>query len=145
MRFLDANVFVYAYYRPRRELGLAERAMKEKAKAILRGIDGGGESVITTVVHLSEVSNILKHGMTPGDLAAFVQGLLMADNVVVEGVGRDLYLSATDLGRELELDPNDALAVEVMRLNGVEEIYTFDHDFDGVQGIIRLPVSGLDS
>jgi len=91
------------------------------------------------------VSNILKHGMTPGDLAAFVQGLLMADNVVVEGVGKDLYLSATDLGRELELDPNDALAVEVMRLNGVEEIYTFDHDFDGVQGIIRLPVSGLDS
>ncbi len=91
------------------------------------------------------MSNILKHGMTPGDLAAFVQGLLMADNVVVEGVGKDLYLSATDLGRELELDPNDALAVEVMRLNGVEEIYTFDHDFDGVQGIIRLPVSGLDS
>jgi len=143
MRFLDANVFIYAYYRPRRELGVTEREMKEKAKAILRGIDEGGESVITTVVHLSEVSNILKHGMAPGDLAAFVQGLLMVDNVVIEGVDRALYLSATDLGRELELDPNDALAVEVMRLNGVEEIYTFDHDF-GVQGITRLPASGLD-
>ena len=141
MRFLDANVFVYAYYRPRRELGAAEREMKEKAKAILKGIDGREERVVTTVVHLSEMSNILKHGMAPGALAAFVQGLLMADNVVVEGVGRDLYLSAADLGRELELDPNDALAVEVMRLNGVEEIYTFDHDFDGVQGIKRLPAS----
>jgi predicted nucleic acid-binding protein len=142
MRFLDANVFVYAYYRPRRELSVAEREIKAKAKAILRGIDEGGESVLTTVVHLSIVSNILKHGMAPGDLAEFVQGLLMADNIVVEGVGRDLNLSATDLGRELDLDPNDALAVEVMRLNGVEEIYTFDHDFDGVQGIVRLPASG---
>ena len=114
MRFLDANVFVYAYYRPRRELSAAERKMKEEAKAILKGIDEGEDRVITTVVHLSEMSNILKHGMAPGDLAAFVQGLLMADNVVVEGVGRDLYLSAADLGGELELDPNDALAVELL-------------------------------
>jgi len=29
MRFLGANVFVYAYYRPRRELGDMEREMKE--------------------------------------------------------------------------------------------------------------------
>ena len=141
MRFLDANVFVYAYYRPRRELGDKETEMKEEAKAILKRINEGEERVITTVVHVSEMSNILKHGMAPGDLAAFVQGLLMADNIVVEGVSRDLYLSATDLGRELELDPNDALAVELMRLNGVEEIYTFDHGFDGVQGVRRLPAS----
>ena len=118
-----------------------EKEMKDEAKAILRRINEGDERVITTVVHVSEMSNILKHGMAPGDLAAFVQGLPMADNIVVEGVGRDLYLSATDLGRELELDPNDALAVELMRLNGVEEIYTFDQGFDGVQGVKRLPAS----
>jgi len=141
MRFLDANVFVYAYYRPRRELGETEKEMKEKAKTILKRINEGEERVITTVVHISEMSNILKHGMAPGDLALFVQELLMADNVVVKGVSRDLYLSATDLGRELDLDPNDALAVELMRLNGVEEIYTFDHDFDSVQGVKRLPAS----
>ena len=31
------------------------------------------------------------------------------------------------------------LTVDVMRSNGVREIYSFDEDFDRVEGIVRLP------
>jgi predicted nucleic acid-binding protein len=40
---------------------------------------------------------------------------------------------------ELGLDPNDCLAVRVMRENEVDEIYTFDKGFERVRGITRLP------
>jgi predicted nucleic acid-binding protein len=31
------------------------------------------------------------------------------------------------------------LAVDIMRLNNVTEIFTFDEDFDRVEGITRTP------
>jgi len=137
MRFLDANVFIYAYYRPGRRLSEEERKLKEAAKGILRRINEG-ERVITTIVHLSEVANILKRGLKPGELAELLIGLLMRDNIEVEDVDRELYLLALELSQELELDPNDALAIEVMRRRGIREIYTFDKDFDKIGEIIRV-------
>jgi len=75
MRFLDANVFIYAYYKPKRELTEEQKIMKEKAKEIIRKINDGEEEVITTVVHLSEVCNILKRAMKLHDLQTFLIGL----------------------------------------------------------------------
>jgi len=59
--------------------------------------------------------------------------------VQICGVSREAYFAATELGDDLKLDPNDALAVDAMRLNGIREIYSFDEDFDKVEGISRLP------
>ncbi|MHC1568149.1 MAG: type II toxin-antitoxin system VapC family toxin [Candidatus Syntropharchaeia archaeon] len=39
---------------------------------------------------------------------------------------------------ELGIDPNDCLAVEVMRKEGISEIYSFDRGFDRVSGIRRI-------
>jgi predicted nucleic acid-binding protein len=36
------------------------------------------------------------------------------------------------------MDPNDALAVGAMSQHGISEIYSFDRDFDGVEGITRM-------
>jgi predicted nucleic acid-binding protein len=51
----------------------------------------------------------------------------------------EAYFAATELGEELKLDPNDALAVDVMRSNTIKEIYSSDEDFDKVERIKRLP------
>jgi len=139
MRFLDANVFIYAYYRSRKQLTQKEKEMKEHAKRIIGDVSQGKEEVITTVVHLSEVVNILKQGMLPEQLTGFIFGLFMLDNVKIHGVSREAYFAATELGDDLKLDPNDALAVDVMRLNNISEIYSFDEDFDQIEGISRLP------
>jgi predicted nucleic acid-binding protein len=113
--------------------------MKEQAKRIIADVSQGREQVLMTVVHLSEVVNILKHGMPLERLTRLVRGLFMLDNVKIHGVTREAYFAATELGDDLKLEANDALAIDVMRLNSVTEIYTFDEDFDQVEGILRLP------
>jgi hypothetical protein len=138
MRFLDSNIFIYAYYRPSRALRDREMVMKEASKRILKAVNEGEEKVLTTVVHLSEVANILGRRIGLSELTDLFLGLFMLDNVAIEDVSRDLYFSAIDLGQELGLDPNDALAVEAMRRNEIDEIYSFDADFDKVKGIKRI-------
>ncbi|MEA2074580.1 MAG: type II toxin-antitoxin system VapC family toxin [Euryarchaeota archaeon] len=138
MRFLDANVFIYAYYKPTRELTEKQKQMKERSKEIIRKLNEG-EKVITTVVHLSEVSNILKRALSLDDLYSLLIGLYSQDNVRIVDVTKDDYLGAIEMMSELKMDPNDCLAVDMMRCEDINEIYTFDRGFDGVAGIIRVP------
>jgi predicted nucleic acid-binding protein len=63
----------------------------------------------------------------------------MLENVRILGVSAESYFAATELGEELKLEVNDALAVDVMRQNDMEEIYTFDERFEQIDGIKRLP------
>ena len=139
MRFLDANIFVYAYYKPKKRLNEKESMMKEQAKKIIINVSEGKEYVTLTVVHISEAVNILKHGMPQDQLTSIIRGLFMRDNVGIIDVTRDSYLAATELGEDLKLEPNDALAIDVMRQNGITEIYSFDEHFNEVDGITRLP------
>jgi predicted nucleic acid-binding protein len=140
MRFLDANVFIYAYYKPKKQLTLKEKQMKEHAKKIISYVSQGKEQVTTTVVHVSEIVNILKHGLPPDQLIPIIRGLFMLDNVKIVGVTREAYFAATELGDDLKLEVNDALAVDIMRQNGIKEMYSFDEDFDRIEGIARLPM-----
>ncbi len=139
MKFLDANIFIYAYYKPKKQLTAKEKQMKESSKDILTNVSQGKEEVVTTVVHLSEVVNILKYRMPVELLSSFIQGLFMLENVKIRGVSTDEYFAATELGKDLKLEANDALAVDVMRQINIEEIYSFDEHFDNIEGIVRLP------
>ena len=139
MRFLDANIFIYAYYKPKKQLSEKENRMKEQAQKIITNVSEGKEDIIITVVHISEVVNILKHGMPQDQLIAIIRGLFMLDNVKIAGVNKDTYFAATELGEDLKLEPNDALAVDIMRQNGIAEIYSFDEHFNQIDGITRLP------
>ena len=139
MRFLDANIFVYAYYKPKKQLSEKENQMKEHAKKIIRNVSKGKEDIMITVVHVSEVANILKHGMPQDQLTTIIRGLFMLDNVKIMDVTKDAYFAATELGEDLKLEPNDALAVDMMRQNDIAEIYSFDEHFNQIDGITRLP------
>jgi len=139
LRFLDANIFIYAYYRPKAKLDPRQKKMKASSKKIIEGINNGVEEVTTSVVHLSEVSNILKRSLSPSELASLIQTLYSLDNVLVADVTAGDYLIAAEMGGELDLDPNDALAVHLMQENDITEIYSFDEGFEKVEGITRLP------
>jgi predicted nucleic acid-binding protein len=139
MRFLDANIFIYAYYKPKKQLTQREKQMKEQAKQIISNVSQGKEEVTMTVVHLSEIVNILKHGMPLNQLTKIIRGIFMLDNIKIHDVTREAYFAAAELGEDLRLEANDALAVDVMRMNNIEEIYSFDEDFDQIEVISRLP------
>jgi uncharacterized protein len=139
MRFLDANIFIYAYYKPKKQLTEKEHQMKQLAKTIISNISKGREDVMITVVHVSEAANILKHGMPQDQLTTIIRGLFMLDNIKIMDVTKDAYFAATELGEDLKLEPNDALAVDMMRQNDIAEIYSFDEHFNQIDGITRLP------
>ena len=86
MKFLDANIFIYAYYKPKKQLSEKENQMKEQAQKIISNVSKGKEDMMITVVHISEVVNILKHGMPQDQLIVIIRGLFMLDNVKIADV-----------------------------------------------------------
>ena len=69
-----------------------------------------------------------------------ILGLFMLDNVKIIDVTKDAYFQAVALGNDFKLEPNDALAVDIMQQNNVSEIYSFDEHFNNVNGITMLPM-----
>ena len=98
-----------------------------------------GEEVVTSVVHLSEVVNILKRAISLVDLNDIIFTLFSMPNIEVVEVTKNDYLHAVSVAKELMLDPNDALAVVIMEEKGVREIYSFDSDFNKIESMKRLP------
>ena len=114
MRFLDSSVFLHAYLKPRRKLKPIEEKIKVKAKEIIKKVNSGEEEVYMTVVHLSEVVNIIESHI----------GLLES----ISSISRKHYVSI-----------NDALAYVKMKENGIDEIYSFNKHFKNLPGIKVLP------
>ncbi len=129
MRFVDANVFIYAILTPRRALSDRELEIKRRAKAILTRINEG-EEALTTVVHLSEVANVLEDYAGTRLAAAFIRDVLSRENIVVEAVSASDYLASSLLALEKGVSVNDALAYVVMMKRNIHEIYTFDKHFE---------------
>jgi predicted nucleic acid-binding protein len=116
------------------------RSHERPSKKIVSNISQGKEQVTTTVVHLSEIVNILKNGMPQDQLTQIILGLFMLNNVRIMDVTKDEYFAGAELGEDLKLEPNDALAVDIMRQNEIAEIFTFDEHFINIAGIIKLPI-----
>jgi predicted nucleic acid-binding protein len=90
-------------------------------------------------VHISDIVNILKNGLAQDQLTQIILGLFMLNYVKITDVTKDAYFAAAELDLDLKLEPNDALAVDIMRENEIAEIYTFDEHFNKIDGIIKLP------
>ncbi len=140
VRFLDANVFIYAFYKPRRrKLDPTAIAMKLLAKEIIRRISRGYEKVVTSIIHVSEVCNIVKQSLSVGEVAGLASSIITTKQIEVLDVTVELYRNAIAVGINYGLEPNDALAVLLMKQLGMKEIYTFDKDFDKVEWLTRYP------
>jgi len=137
LRFVDASVFVYAFLKPKRKLKPNEVKIKETAKAIVRRINEG-EEVGLTVVQLAEIANILEKYMPLEKAQQVERFLLYAPNVEVYGVEENICLKALDVAEEKEIGLSDAIAYVVMLQHNVREIYSFDRDFDKLEGIVRV-------
>ena len=139
MRFVDASVFLHAYLKPTKKLPPEIEVMKGKARGIVRRISEG-ERVATSLVHISEIANILEARAGLQVALDIISGLFTLPNLVVIEPSRDSYLSALEESRESNVGVNDALAVYLMKENGVSEIYSFDRDFDRLENLKRVAV-----
>lgn len=129
MRFVDASVFVHAFLKPKRELKPHEVRIKELAKEIVRRINDG-EEVGITVVQVAEIANLLESYLLLNEALKVEEFLLLARNVNVFDVTKKDCLEALKICRERNVGLSDAIAYVVMMKSGVDEIYSFDDDFD---------------
>jgi predicted nucleic acid-binding protein len=135
--FVDANVFVYAFLKPKRKLQPHEKNIKDAAKKIVTRINEGEETV-TSVVHFSEICNILEDHLPIQEACTIEKGLLFLDNIVIKEVSEEDYLKALAIAEDQQIGANDALAYTLMKEAGINKIYSFDEDFDGFKDIHRL-------
>ncbi|ASI98388.1 type II toxin-antitoxin system VapC family toxin [Thermococcus celer] len=142
MRFIDANVFIYAVLKPKRELNEKELEIKRVSKEIFNRINEG-EEVITTVAHLSEVANVLEDAANLSFAVSFLKDVLIKGNVIVEEVSDKDYMESVLLAEEKGVSINDALAYILMKRRGIEEIYTFDRHFENLDVRIVNSVKDL--
>jgi predicted nucleic acid-binding protein len=134
--FVDANVFVYALLKPKRKLQPHEQNIKNAAKKIVTRINEGEETV-TSVVHFSEICNILEDHLPIQEACTIEKGLLLLDYITIKEVSDEHYLKALAIAEDQQIGANDALAYVLMKEAGMTKIYSFDKDFDEFKDIHR--------
>ena len=135
--FVDANVFVYAFLKTKRQLQPDELKIKDAAKKIVTRISDG-EKVVTSVVHFSEICNILEDYLSSTEATYVEKGLLYRENLLIVEVSQEDYLKAISIAEEYNIGANDALAYALMKEKGMNSIYSFDKDFDVFTDIQRI-------
>jgi len=137
LRFIDSSVFLYAFLKPKRKVSNRILELKESAKNILSRIDNG-ENVVTTVVHLSEVANILEAHTSKVKSLSYVEAILSKPTVHVYDVNISVTdeannTSSTFLAGKIEIDNTGFLidsAIEGIKyVSGAYNGYT---DKDGL-------------
>ena len=137
MRFVDASVFVHAFLKPRRQLSPGERGIKARAKGIVSRVNAG-ENVLTSVVHVAEVANILEDYISGEEARAVEEAILFKDSIVAAPVSRETCFAALQGAREMRVGLSDAVAYTVMKASGIDEVYSFDRDFDRMGELRRI-------
>lgn len=127
--FVDANVFIYAFLKPKRKLQPHEEKIKNAAKKIVTRINEGEETVIS-VVRFSEICNVLEDYLPIEEACTLEKGLLFLDNIVIKEVSEEDYLKALAIAEDQNIGANDALAYVLMKEAGISKIYSFDEDFE---------------
>ena len=129
MRFVDANVFVYAILSPKKTISEHIIKKKDAARLIFLRINDG-EKVTTSTVHLSEVANILEDVAGTGFAADFLATIFSKPSITTEPVTPEIYHESVHRAKYHQISVNDALAFILMERNGIDEIYTFDRHFN---------------
>ena len=133
MKFIDANVFV-------RHLTQDHPAMGPAATALFRRVQAGQEEVTTCEAIITEVVYVLSsrgnYNLAHAEIRTRLVPVLTLPGVHLPQ--KDIYLRALDLYVLYPgLDFEDVLLVAYMERAGIQELLSYDRDFDRVQGLTR--------
>ena len=134
MRFIDANIFV-------RYLAGDDEKKSEACFRLFQRVQRGEETVTTAEVIIAEVAYVLSspslYHLSHEEISSRLAPILSLRNFHLRY--KQTYLRGLDLyAGESSLDFEDALAIAHMERLGIDEIVTYDRDFDRVPGIKRM-------
>lgn len=133
-RFLDTNILLRYFTGSDGEKALA-------AKTLLERVERGEEKVTTSVMVVFEAIFTLQR--TYKVPKAKIREMV-GDVIVLRGVqltGKRLCLQALGLYVEKNISFTDAYNAVYMQSRQLSEIYSFDTDFDRVEGVVRIEPS----
>ena len=130
MKYLDSNIFIYAY------LDTGEK--KEKSEQILKEIVDGTAAVTSTIT-INEIVWVIWRETGDREIAIkqALQTLELPNLTVLEVNARDMYSSLNFMKKYPKLKPRDAIHLAVSLRAGVFRIVSNDSDFDGVSEVER--------
>jgi predicted nucleic acid-binding protein len=130
MRFVDANVFIYILVKSPRESFEASRKILKRIEA--------GEEVVTSTAVLQEVVDWLEYNGRRQEVKAFLTAINSYVSMRKAVPLWEDMLSALDYMEAGDVDYVDALTLQMMKKNGLDEIYSNDRDFDRVAWVKRI-------
>ena len=130
MRFVDANVFIYVLVKsPKKDYEISKR--------ILKRIENGEETA-TSLAVIQEVVDWLEYNNRKKEVRSFltaVNSYLTMNKLLITW---ENFLAALNEVDKHSIDFVDALTLQTMLKNKIDEIYSNDKDFDRVQWIKRV-------
>ncbi len=125
---------------PKKGIELPERIVwrKKRSKEMLRLIEEGEEEILISTVHLGEILNILSKKHNIATAVMFLGRILGMKNIIIAEVDKAIYKDALTISLTENIEPNDALAIVVMKKHNCREILTFDFDFYEIKHIMKL-------
>lgn len=130
-RFLDTNVLL-------RYFTTSDPNKARRARILLERVERGQEKVITsTLVVFETIFTLGRTYKVPRDQIR----ALVGDVVSLPGVqlaGKSLCLTALDLFAQKNISFVDAYNALYMQSRGLSEVYSWDTDFDKIDGIVRV-------
>lgn len=132
-RFLDTNILL-------RHFTGDDFEKAEACKALLLRIEHGQETVETSDLAIAEVVYILQsprqYGLSRQRIRSLLEPLLRLRGLRLPH--KSLYTRVFDLYCQQKMSFVDAYNAAYMESRGLNYIYSYDTDFDRVQGMTRL-------
>ncbi|OGX49850.1 MAG: hypothetical protein A3G88_01425 [Omnitrophica WOR_2 bacterium RIFCSPLOWO2_12_FULL_63_16] len=131
MTFLDTNVIL-------RYFVWDDPVKGERARRLFARIHAGRERVMTSVLVVAEVVWVAEsqYGYPKVKLIELLQRFLNTPNLEIDR--KDLLLAAVNLFELQPIDFIDAYHAVLMQTLGIQQIYSYDTDFDHVAGLRRI-------
>ena len=131
MRFLDTNVFLAYFTRD-------DEVKAQKALALLKRIERGEERVETSLPVIFENVFTLqrRYGVPRQKIKALLLPILRLRGLKLPS--KTLCIAALDLFVERNISYVDAFNALYVQAKGMKEVYSWDKDFDRIEGITRV-------
>lgn len=129
--FVDTNIFL-------RYLTGDDPEQAPKARRLLERAERGEEQLVTTVLTIAEIVWVLEsvYELDRASIRAKVVAILGISGLTVED--QEILLQAIVWYEEKNVDFADAYSAAWMDRRDLDEVYTFDRDFDRFEGLTPM-------
>ena len=131
MRFLDTNIFI-------RFLTDDDPEKADACEKIFKKAVKKEEILFTTDMVIAEIVWVLEsfYKLPKNEVQDKIEKILNTTNLICPH--KDLILIALTLYSEKNIDYIDAYNALILKEKGIEELYSYDKDYDRIDWLIRL-------